>query len=110
MYGYHFNGIHKVIVDSIKKASQEYQNDYYQNIILSGGITMLEGFPKRIENEIKNLAPHAKEIKIIAQPERNYAAWLGGSILGKHPTFPKQVVTHEEYDDAGAGIVHSKFL
>jgi actin len=48
------------------------------------------------------------KIKVVAPPERKYAAWIGGSILASQATFPQMVITREEYNDAGPGIVHRK--
>jgi actin-related protein len=50
------------------------------------------------------------KIKVIADPDRKDAAWIGGSILASLDTFPQMVITHEEYNDCGPGIVHRKFF
>jgi actin len=64
--------------------------------------------PERIEKEIMRLAPDTMKIKVVAPPERKYAVWIGGSILASLATFPQMVITHEEHNDAGPGIVHRK--
>ena len=69
---------------------------------------MFQGLPERIEKEITNLAPPTMKVKVIAPPERKYAVWIGGSILSSLATFPQMVITHDEYNDAGPGIVHRK--
>jgi actin len=62
-----------------------------------------------LEKEIVALAPPTMRIKVVVAPEeRKYAAWLGGSILASMATFPQMVITHEEYNEAGPGIVHRK--
>jgi actin-related protein len=82
--------------------------EVYANIMLSGDTTMFQGLPERIEKEIVRLTPTTMKIKVIAPPERKYAVWIDGSILAFLVTFSQMVIIHEEYNDAGPGIVHRK--
>lgn len=111
MFGLEFDGVHKILYDSIMKTNDEEQNLLFSNIVLSGGSTMFEGFPERIEKEITKIIKReykSKKIKIIAAPERKYGAWIGGSIQGAIPIFKSLVITKDEYNNAGPGIVHRK--
>jgi actin len=103
---FEFDGIDQTLFDSIMKCDIGIRKDLYANIVLSGGTTMFNGLPERIEKEIVRLAPATMKIKVIAPPERKYAVWIGGSILASLATFPQMVITHEEYKDVGPGIVH----
>ena len=105
MNGFEFDGIDKAIFDTITSCDSDLMRDLYRNIIISGGTTMLPGFAERIEKELGRLAPVTARIRVIAPPQRRYAAWIGGSILGGLPTFPQMVVTHGAYNDSGPGIV-----
>ncbi|KAH0786367.1 actin [Histomonas meleagridis] len=69
---------------------------------------MFEGLPERMEKEMVRLAPPTMKIKVVAPPERKYAVWIGGSILASLATFPQMVITRDEYNEAGPGIVHRK--
>ena len=80
----------------------------YENIILSGGSTLYEGLPDRLEKEMDKLAPAAGMVKIIASPDRYYSVWTGGSTLSSLATFESQWITREEYQESGAEIVHRK--
>ncbi|OHS93671.1 actin [Tritrichomonas foetus] len=108
MNGYEMDGIDQTLFDSIMKCDIDVRKDLYANIVLSGGTTMYEGLPERIEKEIIRLAPPTMKVKVVAPPERKYAVWIGGSILSSLATFPQMVITHDEYNDAGPGIVHRK--
>ena len=108
MNGFEFDGIDKTLFDSVMKCDIDVRKDLYANIVLSGGTTMFNGLPERIEKEITTLAPPTMKVKVVAPPERKYAVWIGGSILASLATFPQMVITHEEYNDAGPGIVHRK--
>ena len=103
------DGIHRSLFDSINMCNADIRKDLYSNIVLSGGTTMIRGFSERIQKEIEVLAPLTMSPKVIASPERDLGAWLGGSILGFLPQFPQMTVTHEEYNERGPGIVHLKF-
>ena len=108
MNGFENDGIDKAIIKSIQSCGIFDVKDFYSNIVLSGGTTMFEGFPERIEKEINNLAPPKMPVKIVAPPERKYSVWIGGSILASLATFPQMVITNDEYNDAGPGIVHRR--
>jgi len=101
-------GIHKLTFDSIMKCDVDIRRDLYANTVLSGGSTMFEGIQDRLEKEITALAPAAVRVKIVAPQERKYSVWIGGSILSSLSTFAEMWITKEEYDEAGAAIVHRK--
>jgi actin len=107
--GLEYDGIDQILFDSIRKCDPAIRNNMYANIVLSGGTTMLPGLPERIEKDIKRFAlTRAADIKIIASPERKYAAWIGSSILASLPVFSLMDITHEEYNEIGRDFVHHK--
>jgi actin len=106
--GFEEDGIDQVLYDSIMESPEKIRRDLYANILLSGGNTMFPGFRERIEKEIIYHAPPTLPVNVIAPLERKYAVWIGGSILASLATFPQKVITREEYNDFGAGIVHRK--
>lgn len=69
---------------------------------------MFPGFYDRFDYEIQNLASW-KGLKVQAHPEREFAAWIGGSILGALTTFPDIAVSEDEYNEVGPEI-HRKCL
>jgi len=101
-------GVHQLTFNSIMKCDVDIRRDLYKNIVMSGGTTMFEGIPERLEKEMKALAPQGMDIKVIAPPERKYSVWIGGSILASLSTFEEMWVTKEEYDESGPTIVHRK--
>jgi len=78
------------------------------NVILSGGSTLYEGLPDRLEKELDQLMPKRDMVKIIASADRYYSVWTGGSTLISLSTFESQWITKEEYEENGAEIVHRK--
>jgi actin-related protein len=101
-------GIHETTYNSINKCDIDVRKDLYQNIVLSGGTTMFNGLPERLQKEVSNLAPSAIKVKVVAPPERKYSVWIGGSILASLSTFQTMWIQKKEYDESGPTIVHSK--
>jgi actin beta/gamma 1 len=106
--GLESEGIHKLTFSSIMKCDVDIRKDLYGNIVMSGGSTMYQGIPERVQKEVKALAPDSMTIKIIAPPERKYSVWIGGSILSSLSTFEEMWIKKEEYDESGPSIVHRK--
>jgi actin-related protein len=106
--GLESEGVHKLTYNSIMKCDVDIRKDLYGNVVMSGGSTMFQGIPERLQKEIKALAPDSITIKIIAPPERKYSVWIGGSILSSLSTFEEMWIKKDEYDEAGPSIVHRK--
>jgi len=106
--GSEMTGIHETTFNSIQKCDIDIRKDLYSNIVLSGGTTMFEGIDTRLQQEIVKLAPKNAKIQVKAPAERKFSVWIGGSILSSLTTFESMWVTKDEYDDAGATIVHRK--
>lgn len=79
-------------------------------IVLTGGTTMLRGFPARLTTEVQaHMAPKAAEkVRVDARPDRRHGAWVGGSILAQLPLFDSMCVTSQEYEEQGPSIIHRK--
>ena len=100
--------IHETVHNSIMKCDLDIRKDLYANIILSGGNTMYPGISDRMKKELMLLSPSTEKINVIAPPERQYAAWKGGSILASLSTFNQMCISIKEYDEVGPRIIHKK--
>lgn len=111
LIGYDTNGFGEMCNEAIQHSKENIRKDLYENIIISGGTTMFKGFPERLEKEVRKIAPEMfkPNVKVIANPDRKYAAWIGGSILSSLSAFENMFITKEEYDQQGAAIIHQKF-
>merc|ERR1719481_1198159 len=69
-------GIHKLTFSSIMKCDVDIRKDLYGNVVMSGGTTMYQGIPERVQKEVKNLAPDSMTIKIIAPPRNREGSHL----------------------------------
>jgi len=108
MVGLEIDGIHQASFKTIQDCDIDIRTDLFENIVISGGTTMFEGLPERLEAEIQAKAPAGTTVEVEASEERKYSVWTGGSILSSLSTFQQMWITREEYDETGPGIVHKK--
>ncbi|XP_055514617.1 actin-like [Leucoraja erinacea] len=101
-------GIHLMTINSLKKVQPQVQQLMYDNVLLSGGSTMFEGFYSRFCREIFALVAKDTKTNIHAVPERKYAVWIGGSILASLHAFQSLWVRQEDYQERGPYIVHRR--
>jgi len=94
-------------VNSLFKSVEDPQTQW-NNVILVGGCSLLEGFVDRFNNELLAIKPKQYPLTLLAPPERKYSPWIGGSILASLSTFQKMWISTYEYDESGPGIVHRK--
>lgn len=108
--GKDIKGITESCYNSIEKCKADIRKDLYNCIILSGGSTLFDCFPERFAKEIKSFATEnmKEEVKIIASPEREFGAWIGGSILSSITTFDSVWITRYEYEESGPDIILKK--
>lgn len=98
----------ELVSNSIALADLDIRKSLYENVVLSGGTTMFPGLAERLSKELGAAAPAAMKVKVISSEERKYSVWIGGSILSSLSTFQTSWVTRQDYQEAGAAIVHRK--
>lgn len=101
-------GIHEILSNSIVKSDLDLRKTLYQNIVFSGGSTLIKGFGERLLNELRRLSPRDIKLKISSPKERLYSTWIGGSILASLETFKKMWITKREYESEGVKVLHRK--
>ena len=106
------DGIGEVCFNAFQKCDIDTKKELYNNIILSGGNTMFNGFRDRFAQEIKSMVPASmkEEVYISESPERQYSAWQGGSILSSVSTFESNWITRKEYYEFGPDKVQEKIV
>nr|UEK51440.1 beta-centractin [Parasacculina yatsui] len=108
LIGEEYDGIHEVLHYSLHRSDLDLRKVLYQNIVLSGGSTLIKNFGDRFLSEIKRLGPKDIKIKLAAPKDRLYSTWIGGSILAALDTFKKMWLTKREFEEAGARALHQK--
>ncbi|CAK4077744.1 unnamed protein product [Aphanomyces euteiches] len=101
-------GIHESLASTISNCDIDTRRDLYSNVVLSGGNTLFHGLPERLTNELNALTPSSVNVRVVAPPHRQFAAWTGGSILASLSTFQQMCISKADYDDCGSSIVHRK--
>ena len=75
------------------------------NIVLSGGTTMMPGFSNRINIQLKDVLNKENisysSYKVIAEGNRNISAWIGASMISSMSSFNNVFITREEYNENG---------
>lgn len=101
-------GLHEAIYASIAGCDMDLRRDMYANVVLSGGTSMFRNIEVRLQKDIARMAPSTMRIKIIANPERCFAVWTGGSVLASLSSFQNMWIDSAEYDEVGPSIIHRK--
>jgi actin-related protein len=108
MSGIGSEGVHEKVLQTITACDVDIRKDMYENIVVSGGSTLLPGFVKRFEQDIKRLAPPAARIKIVGSDNPKYAVWSGGSVFAQTTTVQEKLITREQYNAVGFSAVKWK--
>lgn len=101
-------GCHMTVVNSINDCDEDIRRDFYSNVILSGGSTLFSGLGQRLESEIGKLAPEGYKVGVVEKDEREFLAWIGGSIISSMTSSQQMWVSKAEYDGFGPSIVQRK--
>jgi actin, other eukaryote len=108
LVGKEIPGMHELANQTIQACDIDVRRELYENMVMSGGSTMYQGIPDRLEKEMIQLAPPKVKIKINAPAERKYSVWIGGAILTHLTTFANMWITKDDYEECGVSIVHRK--
>ncbi|KAI8997231.1 actin family [Pilobolus umbonatus] len=103
-------GVHEMVYNSINNCDVDLRPLLFNNVVVTGGNTLFDGFNERLNFELPLKAPGSK-IKIHASgntTERKSSSWLGGSILASLGTFHQLWISKKEYDEYGSSVIHRK--
>lgn len=77
------------------------QAKLFDNIVVTGGTSLLPGFKDRFEQDMYELASDigTADIKIDVDLPRRYSAWVGGSMLSSLSTFEQMCVKVTDYEE-----------
>ncbi len=101
-------GIVNLIADSIKKTvvdNDELKKLMLNNVVLSGGTTMMAGFPQRIKKTLSNYLDndynYNSSPQIIAEGNRSISTWIGASMVASMSSFDKVFIKKEDFNENG---------
>ncbi|XP_004689011.1 PREDICTED: actin-like protein 9 [Condylura cristata] len=102
-------GVPAMASQSLRKVPAEARAEVAQSVLLCGGSSLFAGFEARFRAELLCAQPPgAPAAAVVAQPRRNFAVWIGGSILASLRTFQSCWVLREQYEEQGPHIVYRK--
>lgn len=102
--------IPELVKAAVASVDMDLRVNLLQNVVVTGGTTLTNGFTDRLHNELSAAYPGAR-IRISAAgltSERRFGSWIGGSILGSLGTFHQMWISKQEYDEHGADIVNKR--
>lgn len=75
------------------------------NIVLSGGSTMMHGFSQRIKKTLhQNFdveLPSNTPTNVISENNRYISTWIGASMVASMSSFDKVFIKKDEYNEVG---------
>lgn len=100
------------ICKSVERSETEYQKLLYENIVISGGTTMLKGLGDRLLGELSRRPKLQANMKVGIDEMRypQNLAWTGGSIVASLQSGKGFWISKQEYDDVGSDVVNYKFI
>ena len=101
-------GLAWLVADSIRACNVDTQAALWGHVVLSGGSSLFPGLSDRLHKELTAIAPASTRVNVIAPPEREFSAWIGGSIIGSLNVFESRAISRAEYEAVGPPIVHRK--
>jgi actin len=104
--------IQDMLYESIQNVDIFIRKDMLNNIILGGGNTMIKNFPERLKKELRDKFKMDDEnsIKVNAQPERIYSAWIGASVVCSIGNFQHMWISKNDFEEIGHNVIHKKYI
>jgi len=99
-----------LILDALIQSSLDLRRQLAENILIIGGTAMLPGFLHRFNDELNHLVNVSTYVNKLAirqfhfhspPSQLNYAAWLGGSMVGALDTLESQSILRDRYLENG---------
>ncbi len=109
--GFAFPGLHKMVCASVDLCDVDIRKDMYGSIVLAGGNTLMKDVHLRLQKEVNGLLPFGLKVKVNVPAvtiERQFASWIGGSVLATLGTFQQMWLSKEEYEEYGSSIILRK--
>lgn len=98
-----FPNLISLLSESTSKCDPDVTDEIQANICLAGGTTLMNGYAERFEHELVQKKGNSSFV-LNCSPERQYASWIGGSIISSLNNFSKMWVTKNHYDDVGNSL------
>lgn len=100
----------KAVHSALLMSPPEIRRDLSNNVLLTGGGSNLHNIQERLKWELIAAVPAAFKPRVVAPSpvEREFATWIGGSVLASLGTFQQMWISKLEYEEEGASVVERK--
>lgn len=95
-------GLPGLVANHMKNMDQDNQSVACEEIILTGGGTLAQGFSSRLKT---GLLSADLKTKIVAPSDRSGMTWLGASILGSLTSASSLFISQADYEEHGANCL-----
>jgi len=94
---------------NLKTSGIDIRKDLYQNIILTGGSTLIKGFHERFVKEFQKILDEKKNIsKLVTKIDNpKYGAYVGASVITTLSNYGYSTyLMKHKYDNEGKGVIY----
>ncbi|RWA08833.1 hypothetical protein EKO27_g6274 [Xylaria grammica] len=102
-------GLPDLVLQSLHCLPQGLWPGFLANILVVGGNSLLDGFTRRLQEDITKLVPDECTVRVARPPNPITNTWQGGANLARHPQFDSLAVTKLEYEEHGSVWLARKF-
>ncbi|KAF0748919.1 actin-like protein 6A, partial [Aphis craccivora] len=107
--------ISHIVVTSAGMCDVDVRPTLYNNIVITGGNSLIQGFPERLNRDLTARVHANMRLKIISpngSSERRFGAWIGGSIIASTGAFQQMWYSRHQYNegDLYKSSVNDSFL
>ena len=104
-------GLAQCVMQSLSVLPPALQACMLSNILVVGGNAKMAGFVRRVQSEVRKLAPVEYVVRVRAMEDPVTSTWLGGARMAGSREAVRQIgVSREEYFEHGSGWVGRRFM
>ena len=96
--------IDKIVLSSLSKCDPIIKDDVKESICLIGGNTLLKNFSEKLRSNLSD-SNEMGNFNVSFNPERQFATWIGGSLISSLENFQYMWVSKEEFVENGKELV-----
>jgi len=105
-------GLVEIAADIINQrfSSQQDRKALLNDIFLTGGNTMFQGFEERLKRELRAVLPIEASLRVRRAANPVFDAWKGAAQWAREPGFAEKSVSREEYEEKGSEYIKEHSL
>ena len=100
----------KMICNSINNADINLSLKLYEDILLSGGNTLIKGFRETLYKDIQSNFNKNIKVRLYTPKNPQNCCWIGGKVISSNNNFKNMWITKEEWKEKGEKILQEKSI